>query len=196
MVLTERQEGELESGRAKYVESSPWEWREWTGWMMRTLEIQHRLKAWLIKSERLDRDDLTCRGGILGYIGRRMLEMHLPGKRQWGRPYKRHMNAVREDMEVVGVRDEDVDDGYVEEDDLLWRPLKRDQQKDKGEQRKTTWANTKHSFQIMILFTKGDTFNKATWHYNPRPKNWLCLYPLLMRWGHLDNRFSPLCVVW
>lgn len=48
------------------------------------------------------------------------------------------MDAVREDMEVVGVRDEDVDHSYVEEDDLLWRPLKRDQPKDKEDQRKTT----------------------------------------------------------
>ena len=42
-----------------------------------------------------------------GYIGRRMLERELPGRRQRGRPKKRFMDAVKEDMQVVGVRLED-----------------------------------------------------------------------------------------
>ena len=36
-----------------------------------------------------------------GYIGRRMLEVELPGRRQRGRPKSRYMNAVKEDMQVV-----------------------------------------------------------------------------------------------
>ena len=39
-----------------------------------------------------------------GYIGRRMLRMELPGKRKRGRPKRRYMYAVREDMAVAEVR--------------------------------------------------------------------------------------------
>ena len=37
------------------------------------------------------------------YIGRRILSMGLPGKRKRGRPRRRYKDAIREDMEVVGV---------------------------------------------------------------------------------------------
>ena len=43
-----------------------------------------------------------------GDIGRRMLE--LPGRRRRGRPKRRFMDAVKEDMQVVGVRVEDTED--------------------------------------------------------------------------------------
>ena len=33
-----------------------------------------------------------------GYIGRRMLRMELPGKRKRGRPKRRFMDVVKEDM--------------------------------------------------------------------------------------------------
>ena len=42
-----------------------------------------------------------------GDIGRRRLEMELPGRRPRGRPERRFMDAVKEDMQVVGVRVED-----------------------------------------------------------------------------------------
>ena len=38
-----------------------------------------------------------------------MLEMELPGRRQRGRPERRFMDAVKEDMQVVGVRVEDTE---------------------------------------------------------------------------------------
>ena len=41
------------------------------------------------------------------YTGRRRLEMELPGRRRRGRPKRRFMDAVKEDMQVVGVRLED-----------------------------------------------------------------------------------------
>ena len=38
-----------------------------------------------------------------------MLEMELPGRRLRGRPKRRFMNAVKEDMQIVGVRVEDTE---------------------------------------------------------------------------------------
>ena len=45
-----------------------------------------------------------------GYIGRRMLRMELPGKRKWGRPKRRFMDVVKEDMAEVQVTEEDTED--------------------------------------------------------------------------------------
>ena len=45
-----------------------------------------------------------------GYIGRRMLRMELPGKRKRGRPKRRFMDAVREDMAEIEVTEEDAED--------------------------------------------------------------------------------------
>ena len=45
-----------------------------------------------------------------GYVGRRMLDMDLPGRRRRGRPKRRFMDAVKEDMQVVGVTEEDAED--------------------------------------------------------------------------------------
>ena len=45
-----------------------------------------------------------------GYIGRRMLRMELPGKRKRGRPKRRFMYVVKEDMAEVEVTEEDTVD--------------------------------------------------------------------------------------
>ena len=42
------------------------------------------------------------------YIGRRVMEMELRRKRKRGRPKRRFLNAVKEDMEEVGAREKDV----------------------------------------------------------------------------------------
>ena len=44
-----------------------------------------------------------------GYIGRRMLGMELPGKRKRGRPIRRCMHVVKEDMADVEVTEEDTE---------------------------------------------------------------------------------------
>ena len=45
-----------------------------------------------------------------GYIGRRLPRMELPGKRKRGRPKRRFMDVVREDMVEVEVTEEDTED--------------------------------------------------------------------------------------
>ncbi|KAI5088777.1 hypothetical protein C0J45_21349, partial [Silurus meridionalis] len=45
----------------------------------------------------------------MGCIGRRMLRMEPPGKRKRGRPRRRFMDVVREDMQVVGLKEADVE---------------------------------------------------------------------------------------
>ena len=45
-----------------------------------------------------------------GYIGIRMLRMELPGKRKRGRPKRRFMDVVKEDMAEVEVTEEDTED--------------------------------------------------------------------------------------
>ena len=54
----------------------------------------------------------TCARRDSGHIGRRMLEMELPG----------FMDVVREDMQEAGVREQ----AEMENNDSLWRPQKRD----------------------------------------------------------------------
>ncbi|KAI5621482.1 hypothetical protein C0J50_18891 [Silurus asotus] len=46
----------------------------------------------------------------MGYISRRMLRMEPPGRRKRGRSRRRFMDVVREDMQVVGVKEADVED--------------------------------------------------------------------------------------
>ena len=46
---------------------------------------------------------------VNGYIGKRMLMMELPGKRKRGRPKRRVMDVVKEDMVEVEVAEEDTE---------------------------------------------------------------------------------------
>ena len=53
------------------------------------------------------------------YVGRRMMEMEFPGKRKRGKPKKRFLDVVKEDMGNVGTKETDVDDRKV------WRMMIR-----------------------------------------------------------------------
>ena len=53
------------------------------------------------------------------YAGRKMMEMELPGKRKRGRPKRRFLDVVKEDMKEVGVKEMDI------EDRKMWRMMIR-----------------------------------------------------------------------
>ena len=52
-------------------------------------------------------------------MGRKVLGMALPGRRRRGRPKRRFMDAVKEDMNLVGVVEDDA------QDRARWRRLIR-----------------------------------------------------------------------
>ena len=53
------------------------------------------------------------------YVGRKMMEMELPGKTKRGRPKRRFLDVVKEDMEEVGAKETDI------EDRKMWRMMIR-----------------------------------------------------------------------
>ena len=53
------------------------------------------------------------------YVGKKMMEMELPGKRRRGRPKRRFLDVVKEDVEEFGAKETDVEDRKV------WRTMIR-----------------------------------------------------------------------
>ena len=51
------------------------------------------------------------------YVGGKMMEMELLGKRKRGRPKRRFLDGVKEDMRKVGVKETDV------ENRMIWRKM-------------------------------------------------------------------------
>ena len=75
---------------------------EWLGMKMR----EGRLR-WYAHIMRRDQE----------YVGRKIMEMELLEKRKRGRPRRRFLNLVKEDMGEVGVRETDV------KDRMVWRKM-------------------------------------------------------------------------
>ena len=53
------------------------------------------------------------------YVGRKIMEIELPGKKRRGRPKRRFVDVVKEDMGEVGVKETDV------ENRKMWRMMIR-----------------------------------------------------------------------
>ena len=80
-----------------------------------------------VKVERLGMKMRECRlrwyGHVMRrdqeYVGRKMIKMELPGKRRRGRPKRRFLDVVKEDVKEVGVKEMDI------EDRKMWRMMIR-----------------------------------------------------------------------
>ena len=71
------------------------------------VKMRERRKKWYGHVMRRDKE----------YVGRKMIEMELPVKRKRGRPKKRFLNLVKDDMGEVGAKEKDVEDRTV------WRQI-------------------------------------------------------------------------
>jgi len=108
--LTRRQEAELEVAELKML--------RWSLGVTRLDRIRNdhiRGTAHVAKfGEKVREARLRWFGHVLRrgvrYIGQKMLRMGLPGGRKRGRPKRRFLDAVREDMKVVGLTEEDAGD--------------------------------------------------------------------------------------
>ena len=110
VTLTKRQEAEMEVAELKMLQFSLGVTR------MDNIRNEYiRGTAQLGKFEEETREARMRWYGHLrrkddGYIGRRMLRMELPGKRKRGRPKRRFVDVVKEDMAEVDVTEEDIVD--------------------------------------------------------------------------------------
>ena len=80
-----------------------------------------------VKIERLEmkmrEDRLRWYGHVMRrdqeYVGRRVMEMEFPEKRKKGRPKRRFLDGVKEDMGEAGAREKNIENG------MLWRNIIR-----------------------------------------------------------------------
>jgi len=108
--LTSRQEKKLEVAEMKMC--------RWAcGWTrldrVRNETVRERLKVEKI-TDRVRRSRLRWFGHVErrdeNYVGRRTMNMAIPGKRKRGRPRKRWRDNIKEDLEAIGAKREDAKD--------------------------------------------------------------------------------------
>ena len=88
------------------------------------------------------------------YVRRRVMEMKLPGERKRGRPKRRFLDVVKEDMGEVGAMKKE--DG-LDKDDTLWLPLI----KGKGHKKKICGQILWNSW-VKLVEVGRDAFRKRT----------------------------------
>ena len=93
VAATDSQVKKLEVAELKMV--------RWTTSVTRKDKIRNEYIRGTAKIARLDE---KLRGARLRHVGRRMLELGVPGKRRRGRPKRRWMDVIREDMEKAGAQ--------------------------------------------------------------------------------------------
>ncbi|KAF7646447.1 hypothetical protein LDENG_00187620 [Lucifuga dentata] len=110
VALRKRQEAELEVAETKMLRFSLNEYIRGTA-HVRSFgdKVREARLRWFGHVQRRDSE----------HIGRRMLRLELPGRRPRGRPKRRFMDVVKEDMKLVGVREEEA------EDRVRWRQMIR-----------------------------------------------------------------------
>ena len=84
------------------------------------------------------------------YVGRKMKKMELPEKRK-GRPKRRFLDIVKEDMGEVGAKETDVEDS-VENDNMLWPPMTNAKRRRMREKIK----KVSKSRRILFIYIEGD----------------------------------------
>ena len=85
------------------------------------------------------------------YVGRKMMEMELPGKRRRGRPKRRFLDVVKKDMGKLVRRRRMLKQKDVENDDTLWPSLTKG--KGRKEKKKISWNfNERVSNPIIMVY--------------------------------------------
>ena len=119
VAVTKKQVKEMEVAEMKML--------RFTMGMTRKDKIRNEHIRSTVKVERLGmkmrEDRLRWYGHVMRrdqeYVGRKIMEMELPGKRRRGRPKRRFLDVVKEDMKEVGVKEMDI------EDRKMWRMMIR-----------------------------------------------------------------------
>ena len=107
MTVTQRQVGKMEGAELKM--------ERWALGVTRKDKIRNKYVRGTAKiaklGDKLRNARLRWYGHVKSreedYVGKRMMEMAVPGRRKIGRPRRRWMDLVREDMERVGAREGD-----------------------------------------------------------------------------------------
>ena len=119
VAITKKQVDEMEVAEMKMLRFA-------TG-MTRKDKIRNEHIRSTVKAERLGmkmrEDRLRWYGHVMRrdqeYVGKKMMEMELPGKRKRGRPRRRFVDVVKEDMKEVDAKETDI------EDKKMWRMMIR-----------------------------------------------------------------------